>query len=481
MNTSPSRLRIHRGKTLLCALTVAAVGHLQAVDFQLGPIDTRMDFTVSVGASFRVERPHPDLIGLANGGTQFSVNSDDGNLNYSRGLVSAPAMFSGDIEMRYQRSGAFVRFNTFYDTVNQDRDRRRTPLSDEALDLVGKSFDVLDAYVWTNLRIGEMPVNLRAGRQVLNWGESTFIQNGINAINPVDVSKLRLPGSELRDALLPVWMLSGSIGVTENITLEAFYQLKWKEVIIDPPGTYFSTNDFTGRGGERVYLGFGALSDQSPLGAIPRGPDNKPSDSGQFGLATRIFSPQLNSMEFGLFFMNVHSRVPVLSARTPTTPINPNLTGPLTAVFMQAGMPAAMAATQAAGLMQILTVMQTQGPGALSPEQLATLQAPQTTAAINGARQIALLTSAATGRYLIEYPENIKLAGLSFNADLGATGISLQGEISYRWDQPLQIDDVELLFAALSAVNPGFGAVNQIGDFSGQLDTYVRGWQRESV
>lgn len=454
---------------------------LPALDFQAGEIDARMDFTLSIGGSYRVQSQSQDLIGLANGGTQYSVNADDGNLNYDKGWVSAPVLLSTDLELRYKRSGAFVRANAFYDFVNEDSSRDRLPLTEEAMDRVGSRVDVLDAYFWTNLDLGSMPVNLRLGRQVLNWGESTFIQNGINAINPVDVSKLRLPGSELRDAFLPVWMGSLSIGLTENVTLEAFYQFRWKEVIIDPPGTYFSTNDFAGRGGRNVYLGFGALSDLQPLGAIPRGEDVRPSNEGQFGIATRIYAPGLNGAEFGLYFMKFHSRVPVLSARTPTTPINTNLTGPLTAVFMQAGLPAAQAQAQAQGLFQLITVLQTQGPAALTPEQLATVQAPQSQAAINGARQIALLTSAATGRYLVEYPEDIYLAGASFNMDLGATGISLQGEISYRWDQPLQIDDVELLFGTLSAVNPGFGQVNQVGDYLGQLDRRVQGWTREDV
>lgn len=451
------------------------------MDFRAGDLDARLDMTLSFGGSYRLSDPDPDLYGLASGGHQFSVNGDDGNLNYDKGWVSAPVILNADIELRYQNSGAFIRVNGFYDFVNEESDRERTPLTSAAMDRVGSRIDVLDAYFWTNFDIGDAPVNFRVGRQVLNWGESTFIQNGINAINPVDVSKIRLPGSELRGALLPVWMVSTSIGLTDNVTLEAFYQLKWKEVIIDPPGTYFSTNDFVGRGGERVYLGFGALSDLSPLGAIPRGEDVDPSDAGQFGLAARIYAPELNGTEFGLYFMNIHSRVPVLSARTPTTPINMDLTGPLTSVFLQAGLPQPQAQAQAAGLFQLLTILNTQGPTALTPEQLGTLQAPQTQAAIDGAQQIALLTSAATGRYLVEYPEDIKLAGLSFNTDLGNTGISLQGELSYRWDQPLQVDDVELLYAALSAVNPGFGAVNQLGDFLGQLDTYVRGYTQEEV
>lgn len=477
-HTKPARGRSLRHSLGILLLLAPS---LHALDFQVGEADVRIDMTASAGGLYRLKSPRPDLVGIANGGTQFSVNSDDGNLNYSTGWVSAPVLLSADMEIRHGSGGAFFRGNAFYDYINKERDRERRPLTSAAMDRVGSRADILDAYLWQNFDLGDVPVNFRLGRQVLNWGESTFIQNGINAINPADVSKLRLPGSELRDALLPVWMASVSAGVTDNLTLEAFYQFRWKEIIIDPPGTFFSTNDFVGRGGDRVFLGFGALGDDSPLGAIPRGEDSRPRNSGQFGLAARLFAPELNATEFGLFFINYHRRLPVLSARTPTTPINTDLTGPLTMVFMQAGLPPEQAAAQAAGLFQLVAIMQTQGPGALSPEQLATLQAPQSQAALSGAQQIALLTSAATGRYLVEYPENIRLVGVSFNTDVGRTGISLQGELSYRWDQPLQVDDVELLFAALSAVNPGFGAVNQLGDFLGQLDTYVRGWQRKDV
>lgn len=475
-----------------CVALLLATSSVYALDFSSGDLSANLDMTVSIGGTYRLNDPSSDLIGIANGGTAYGVNADDGNLNYEKGWVSVPVLVSADLEFRYNNSGAFFRANAFYDTINEDSDRDRTPLTADAMDRVGSRFDMLDAYFWHNFEINGNPVNFRLGRQVLNWGESTFIQNGISAINPVDVSKLRLPGSELRDAFLPVWMASASVDISPNVTIEGFYQLKWKEIIVDPPGTYFSTNDFAGRGGSQVYLGFGALSDQSPLGAIPRGEDVRPSDSGQFGLASRIYAPGLNGTEFGLFFLNTHSRLPVLSARTPTTPINTDLTGPLTAVFMQAGLPAANAQAQATQLWGLLTIYQKFqiNPALLTPTELAILQdpvsqatlaSPQTAAAVDGARQIALLTSAATGRYLVEYPEDIKLVGGSFNTDIGTTGISLQGEISYKWDQPLQVDDVELLYAALSAVNPGFGAVTQLDDYLGQLGTYVKGWREEEV
>jgi hypothetical protein len=61
---------------------------------------------------------------------------------------------------------------------------------------------------------------------------------------------------------------------------------------------------------------------------------------------------------------------------------------------------------------------------------------------------------------VLSYPEDIKMYALSFNSTIGTTAVA--GEISFRQDEPLQIDDVELLFAAMpqqlanAGVNPAF-------------------------
>jgi hypothetical protein len=71
--------------------------------------------------------------------------------------------------------------------------------------------------------------------------------------------------------------------------------------------------------------------------------------------------------------------------------------------------------------------------------------------------------------------------GVSFNTALGSTGISWQGEFGIKNDVPLQVDDVELLFATLSSLNPVFGANNQIGSYLGQLNTEIPGYRRHRV
>ena len=121
-------------------------------------------------------------------------------------------------------SAFFSRFYGFKDWEN-DSAGNRTELGDKADRLVTENIVLQDLYFWGDFNIGKMPASIRFGEQVLSWGESTFIQNGINVINPFDVSKLRTPGAKIRDALVPVGMISFSVAPTENTSFEAYYEI----------------------------------------------------------------------------------------------------------------------------------------------------------------------------------------------------------------------------------------------------------------
>ena len=487
-----------------------------AFQFNLGTIDGSLDSTLSYGLSWRTSDRDQDIIGLANGGNAYSLNGDDGNLNYDRDdLISNAVKITSDLELNYQNFGLFVRGSAFYDFESEEGDRARTPLSDEALDLVGSDIDLLDAYIWWNFELGDTFGQLRVGDQVLSWGESTFIQNGINVINPFDVSKLRVPGSELKEALVPVGMVSASISPTDNLTFEGFYQYDWENVEIDPPGSYWSTNDFAGDGGDRVMLGFGDWSDLGTSWAtiplpglpipqtdferfnmVPRGPTIYADNDGQYGLAMRVYAPSINNTEFGFYYMNYHSRLPIISGRTGSA------TGAI-----KAGVAATTAGTLSA-TGDLLTSInaginyQVQLPnGATVPAsavlgtdvatQVATNSANATIVTgnpilnpegLNFARGYATHEYAQTAQYFIEYPEDIQLLGISFNTLLESLGASLQGEYSYRIDAPLQVDDVELLLAALSPLNNPQSNIlsdNQLGVYG--LDTYVSGYKEFDI
>lgn len=456
-----------------------------AIQFSNGELKGSFDSTLSFGGLYRLKNPNPDFYGTSNSfqgvpGRQNSVNTDDGNLNYGKGWVSEVLKGNHDLELKYRNFGALARGYWFHDLKADET--KRTPLSEQAEDRVVSGAQLLDLYGRMKLDIaGAMPLDLRIGRQVLSLGESTFIPNGINVINSADLSKLRVPGSELKEALLPVNMVKASIGLTPNITVEPFWLLEFRRNELEPAGTYFSTNDFATRGGSTVWLGFGSIADLgSTIGGISREKDRDAGNFNQYGLATRIMAPGLNNTEFGLYYARYNSRSPVISARTPTIPVDTNLTGPLTAAFIRGGIPAAQAPAQAAAIFQLIVRSQT-APASLTPVELATLQSAPVQAAIAGARQIALLTAAATGRYFTEYVEGLNLYGASFNTSLGSTGISWQGEVSVKNDVPLQLDDVELLFAALSTLAPQFGANNQIGNFLGQYGREVSGYRTHRV
>jgi hypothetical protein len=426
-----------------------------------------------------VEDPDSDIVGTANGGSAYSVNADDGNLNYDTGIVSSVAKITSEMDLSFgSHFGTFVRGTAFYDFENEDGSREKDSLTSEAKDLVGSDVDLLDAYVWAAFDIGTMPVQLRVGEQVVSWGESTFIQNSINAINPVNVNALRLPGSEIREALLPEGMVWGSIGITENTTLEGFYLYDWGETEIDPPGSFWSTNDFAGEGGNRVMLGWGDVAEGDFLG-VPRAGTNYADESGQFGVAFRAYVPKLNDTEFGFFFMKYHSRLPVISARTG------NITGLTNAGLIGAS---AVPIATAVGTWLFLNPGDIQGaitagvaaavPG--TPIDAATAIAG--TAATGGdvasvASAYATDAYARTARYRTEYPEDIKLFGVSFNTELKTSGVALQGEISHRRDVPLQVDDVELLFAALSPLGV-FGG-GQMGVYGPDMD--IQGYIERDV
>ena len=445
------------GAAIALALAVAAPAH--AIEFEFGDGWTgNLDTTVSYGVSMRMQDADRDLIGKANLNPtvftlsnaaqrgaigRWSVNSDDGNLNYadSGDIFSNAFKITSELSLNYEdRWGAFVRGTYFYDFENVDADF----LSDLAKDKVGKRGRILDAFVFNNTAFENgTELSLRLGQQVVSWGESTFIQNGINVINAVDVSQLRVAGAELKEAFLPNNMIWGSFKINENLSLEGLYLFEWEQTEPEPTGSYFSTNDIAALGATYAMLGFGTspqpvrnpelfydvcyrgLPSDLPAinasaqvraaacgAAIARLPDVYPDDGGQYGLALRYFSPELNDTEFGLYFLNYHSRLPFVSGFAL-----PNAT-------------------------------------------------------------------VSNGRYFVEYPEDIRLYGLSFNTTLGDTGLALQGEISYRDNVPLQIDDVEVLFSALSPLNavipqPVNRFRSQLGQFA--PGEYIRGWERHEV
>ena len=127
----------------------------------------------------------------------------------------------------------------------------------------------------------------------------------------------------------------------------------------------------------------------------PRSGDRDAVDSGQFGVAFRWLA---DAAEYGVYFMNYHSRTPVVS----TTTSNISL--------------ADAAAIGGSGRCR-----DADQPG----------------------RWHLAKRRPGNGSYYLEYPEDIRLYGASFSTTL-PTGTAWSGEISYRPNAPVQINTYDL-------------------------------------
>ncbi|MDT8926925.1 MAG: DUF1302 domain-containing protein [Pseudomonas sp.] len=423
------RLRVlPLGVSLALAATSA-----QAVTFNIGEIEGRFDTSLSIGASWAMDSPDRAFIGTRNGGTASTQTSDDGRLNFKKGETFSK-IFKGvhDLELKYGDTGVFVRGKYWYDFELKDEGRLLEDIDDNHRDMAAKSsgVELLDAFVYHNYTINDLPGTVRAGRQVVSWGESTFIQNGINSINPVDVSALRRPGSEVKEALIPVNMLYFNQGLTDSLSFEAFYQLQWEKTVADNCGTFFSS-DVVAKGCDNNMAINGSDFDRDVdgtgipggYGYVPRLSDKDPRNSGQFGVALRWMVPELNDTEFGVYAMNYHSRTPTSTWRV--------------------------------------------GRGAL----------------LDPVGGLAGQGGVSTARYYLEYPEDIRLYGLSFSTTVGATAVA--GEISYRPNMPLSLNASDVSAAATlgaAATNPLVNAglpVFQTGFASSAYGSLINGYVRK--
>jgi hypothetical protein len=410
---------IFRPHTLAAAVALGCSAQAYAVTFNIGEIEAQFDSSLSVGASWAVRSADPEFISTASGGEALSRTSDDGRLNFKKGETFSK-IFKGihDLELKYGDTGVFLRGKYWYDFELKDEHRLFYDIDDHDRKEGAKASgaQLLDAFLYHNYNLGDLPGSFRVGKQVVSWGESTFIGNSINSINPIDVSAFRRPGAEIKEGLIPVNMIYLSQSLTDNLSAEAFYQLEWDQTVADNCGTFFSTSDVVADGCvDRLVVAGPDLppGESTNTGGtlyIPRAGDRDARDSGQFGVALRWFVTELNDTEFGAYAMNYHSRGPVFSTIRTTTP------------------------------------------------------------------SAAIIPGAPGARYFIEYPEDIRLYGLSFQTNI--EGTSLAGEVSFRPNMPLQLNSTDLSFAALGVpVSPIF----ESGHAANAAGEDLHGYERKPV
>ncbi len=436
-----------------------------------------------------------------------STNADDGDLNYGKyDLVQAVVKVTQDLTLNYKNFGIFGRWLYFYDAVNNNfteyHPNRITaenklqvgrfipgiigvPLSvpqllanpgqllldyrpygqpvpggvlvygpggvvrnkrtdGETLREAGTNLQYLDSYLFGQLPIpftDDKNITFKIGRQLVNWGESTtLVLNSLNQANPLNANNVTRVGGQVDEIFTPVNMISLQLPTIAKLSLSGFYQLEWKNDEAPAPGTFFSTVDLgTNNAVKTAAINFGGgLEDpdcvaqplDNPFGGattstacVPRLPDHEPRTSGQFGLKLQHYADWLNGgTDLSLYYMHYHSRLPYLSLYSA----NPSCA-------RREGNSLGIDATNLVNFL------------------LTCPDIPLLHSALHPGQSVAYATDSilelSSVRAQLEYPENIDMLGVSFNTTVG--DYSIQGEVAYRPNMPLQVAATDLGFAAL--------------------------------
>jgi len=446
-------------KLSVSALLLGLSGFTSAATFAVRDLQGIYNGRLSYGTLYRLRDQDPDLIAIASDGNAFTANTDDGNLNYGEGLVSNTVRAAGELALVWGNLGAYVRGAAFYDFENQGSDPERTEFNSDAEKLVGSDVELRESYVNWSPAPGGMPVIFRVGQQILNWSETTFVRDGLDVINPVNLVTLLQPGSTQEDLRTPQRMVWGAANVTETFSVEAYYQYEWEPVTLPPVGWYFSNFDAIGGEGLQSWMyGDGQTSDlgtdldlrfQLPAGTLGFDQDfqrlpglnrDMPSDTGQYGAALIGILPDSNATRIGLHYIRYHSRLPLVMGRT--------------------GGAAAVAATAepfvAARATALESVYLSEG---LDPAEAALLGR-------EAAEQLTLSNYGNEASYFVTYPQDIDMLGFSFSSSTIRTGTLFAGEITHHRNFPFQIAFNPLLQTVFSPVlfDPDVGDT-ALGDF----------------
>jgi hypothetical protein len=439
---------------------------------------------------------------LFNSRGQAYLNADDGNLNYDKhDLTQAVFKVTQDLNISYGEFGVFGKWLYFYDSVNNDFveyhpnmitsanrgsvgctttvagggcnatsfDRaygpgevvRRQRQDGETLRQIGTDLQMFDYYFYGQVGIPfteEKQLTFKIGNQTVNWGESTaLVINSVNQVNPVNVNNLFRVGFDLSELFVPTGMAFFSFEPFESATVEAFVGYDWEPVEIPAPGSFFSFADAgTNNAVDYASISFGgpaedpdvcatgaaspgafdysnpesgcASPQNNPLSGLTntsltiRRLDDRPArDSGQFGISFKYFADWLNNgTELAFYFMNYHSKLPYVSFYSTDA-----------SCAREEGNAGSDETQNAIELLVNCPDL------------------PFT----NGTDPAAARASASnavpidTVRFRLEYPEDIQMYGFSFNTTMG--DFSLQGELAFRPDMPLQVDTQDLTFHAL--------------------------------
>lgn len=428
---------LRRG-AVIAVVAVVLVPGAHGAEHPVGGGKLTVAGSVYLGTAIRTDEQDPKLlasvnstlIGIAGNAVTPSSgrNGDDGNLNFSRGDPVATVL-KGYLTIAYEWRdyGIEASGQAWYDYATADSSHPwgnvqngytgGRPLSDSGA-LARSKFSgvVLDnLYGHGHHQLDEVAVDWKVGWQTLDWGTRLTALGGLRDLNPLDLPASLRPGVDREhETRITFPAAFVRLGLSQATSLEAFYQLRFEPTALNGCGTFFASVDFMAEGCDKAM--FGNLSDRTAVATGVYVQRTATHDPSNPGQGGIALRHTVDAWAtgFGLYAVQFHSRAPFYSGTK-----SGRETGPL---FVPGD------------------------PGGLNPT------------------------------YFTEYPEDIRMFGVSFETKI--PGGAVLGELTYRPNQPLQYNSVDLISAAVSrtAPTPLRGMADAIAPGG-----VVRAWERHEA
>lgn len=319
------------------AALVAVVGLSGSVDaFEINTGDedivVNWDNTLRYTLADRVRGQSKDIIN--------SPNHNDGDRNFDVGLVSSRLDLLSEMDVVYKKNFG-VRFSgaLWYDPIYSGKRYDNNSFSNHLENGVpaggvdgktkrqfgGPDGELLDAFVFGKIDIGNVPLSVRAGRHTIYWGEAFFPAAGNNGISygqsPIDMAKaLAMPGVELKEIFRPLNQVSFTVQPTKDITVAGQYYLQWEANKFPEHGSYLGMVDGLMNNGELYYFPWSGIA--------PNAGDRTPLHARDWGIKVAYSPEWLEGTTLGLHYRNFSDKMPQVLASTflgaPAPPLPTN-------------------------------------------------------------------------------------------------------------------------------------------------------------
>lgn len=313
-------LRSCSAAAILMGTTIVGTANAAPIKTDDPSLSIYFDNTIKYSLGWRVESPDASV---ADNSIGVQANTNDGDLNFNRGLISNRVDLLSEFGLMVdKRYGFRVSAAAWYDDVYRGNNDNAGALggalvnsrsvdfdrfTKKTRDLHGSNVELLDAFAFGTVNMGDRTLKIRAGRFTQLYGESLFFgSNGIAAAQTsLDLIKaLSVPNSRFQEILRPVGQVSAQMQLSEELSIGGYYQLEWRKTRLPGAGSYFSFTDFVDGGGESLILGPGQV--------VFRGDDIDARSQGQGGAQIR-WTP--GDVEYGFYVANFHDKMPQFYVR----------------------------------------------------------------------------------------------------------------------------------------------------------------------